>query len=554
MRQHQLAFALLVVAAAYPPPITLAQQPRAGLIPGRESPLGRVIEDLQRLGLVTEIREPMPGLLQLTVGEAYTSALDENLLRLYTAYAGSHPDYHGAVVLELFRGNKKIGEYTRNGLAFVKEGRASNGERAAPPSAPPEKPGRRAAPDGRDGAREEAPRVVLDCSGFGCDYDFLRTEINFVNHVRDRQGAQVLVLITRQETAAGGLEFTINFIGQREFRGTDDVLRYTARPAESQDQVRQALAEVLKRGLVRYVNHTPIAAQISVAYTAPTGQQMPPLVPHDPWNSWTFSTTLNGSLNGEKSFRFISLNASVAANRTTEAWKINTSVQARYSENRVQVSDSSTVNTISRDYGVDALVVKSLGGHWSAGVEGTLTSSTFLNQSLALRLAPAVEYNIFPYAQSTWRQFTIQYSVGTTAFNYAEETIFGKTAETLVDQKLLASLAATRPWGSIALSLEGSSYLHDLSKRHGMVVGNVDLHLFGGFSLLLLGGLELVRDQLYLSSQGASEEEILLRQRQLATSTRYWSSIGFGYTFGSPFANVVNPRFGGSSGGMPIVR
>jgi hypothetical protein len=274
----------------------------------------------------------------------------------------------------------------------------------------------------------------------------------------------------------------------------------------------------------------------------------------DRWNYWTFGTALNGSVNGEKSYRFFAVNGSLSADRTTEAWKVNTSLQVRHSENRVEVSGIPTITTVARDYGIDGLVVKSLGGHWSAGARATLTSSTFFNQRRALRLAPAAEYNLFPYSEATRRQLTLQYSVGATAFDYAEETIFGKTSETLVDEKLVASLAATQPWGSIATSVEGSHYLHDFSKRRGVMVSNLDLHLLRGFSLLLLGGLELVQDQLYLPKRGASEEEVLLRQAQLATSFRYWSTIGFGYTFGSPFANVVNPRFGGSSGGVAIIR
>ena len=42
-----------------------------------------------------------------------------------------------------------------------------------------------------------------------------------------------------------------------------------------------------------------------------------------------------------------------------------------------------------------------------------------------------------------------------------------------------------------------------------------------------------------------TDEEILLRQRELATSFQYFVSLGVSYTFGSIFSNVVNPRFGG---------
>ncbi len=47
-----------------------------------------------------------------------------------------------------------------------------------------------------------------------------------------------------------------------------------------------------------------------------------------------------------------------------------------------------------------------------------------------------------------------------------------------------------------------------------------------------------------LAAGGVTDEDILLRRRELATSFRYFMSMGFSYTFGSRFANVVNPRFG----------
>ena len=56
--------------------------------------------------------------------------------------------------------------------------------------------------------------------------------------------------------------------------------------------------------------------------------------------------------------------------------------------------------------------------------------------------------------------------------------------------------------------------------------------------------MEGIHDQIHLPREGATREEILLRQRELATDFRYWSFIGLSYTFGSIYSNVVNPRFG----------
>lgn len=411
----------------------------------------------------------------------------------------------------------------------------------------------RAHPDSEP-RQESAVRVFVDCEGFACDYDYLRTEITFVTYVRDRQDAQVDILITTQQTGGNGSAFTVRFIGRREFEGTDDLLRWVASPVASADEIRRELAEILKRGLVRYANHTALADQLRISYVAPAAAPAAPPARRDRWNDWVFSTTISGSADGEKATKMASINASLSADRTTESWKINTSLQGGYSESRFDAGDAGTFTSSQRNYAFNVLVVRSIGGHWAAGARGTASSSTFLNQSLTVRLGPAVEYNVFPYAEATRRQFTLQYSVGLTTLDYVEETIFDKTFERLMDERLLASLQIKQPWGSIATSFEGSHFLNDFGKRRGIGVTNVDVRLFRGLSLVVLGGFELVRDQLFLPKRNASTEEILLGQRELATSFHYFSSIGISYTFGSRFANVVNSRFAGSSAGTNIMQ
>ena len=64
------------------------------------------------------------------------------------------------------------------------------------------------------------------------------------------------------------------------------------------------------------------------------------------------------------------------------------------------------------------------------------------------------------------------------------------------------------------------------------------------------GSYTRIRDQIALSAEGASFEEILLRQKQLATGYDYSFSVGLNFSFGSPGATSVNPRFG--NGGRSI--
>jgi hypothetical protein len=397
-------------------------------------------------------------------------------------------------------------------------------------------------------------RIFLDCAGVSCDYDHLRTEVSFVTYVRDRQDAQVDVLITMQETGGSGSEFTARFIGREEFEGEDDTLSFAAPALSSQDGIRSGLAQLLKRGLVRYVNHTPLGARIQVSYITPPASPGTESMERDRWNRWTFSTAVSGSAVGERATSQANINVSLSADRVTEAWKINTSIQTGYSRSRIDAGAAGSFTTLQRDYAVNALVARSIGGHWATGARATVTSSTFLNQALTTRVGPAAEYNLFPYSEAAHRQLTIQYSVGVTALDYIEKTIFGKMSEKLVDERILATFQMSQPWGAISASLEGSHFLNDLGKRRGIGVANVDVRLFRGLALVIFGGFELVRDQLFLPRRDASAEELLLQQREQATSFRYFSTIGVSYTFGSRFASVVNPRFDGSSAGTNIIQ
>ena len=81
------------------------------------------------------------------------------------------------------------------------------------------------------------------------------------------------------------------------------------------------------------------------------------------------------------------------------------------------------------------------------------------------------------------------------------------------------------------------------------IFGGANLRVVKGLSFNLFGSYSRVRDQLSLAKGSVSEEDLLLRLRQLKTDYRYFVFTGLSYTFGSIFNNVVNPRFGSSGGG-----
>ena len=401
--------------------------------------------------------------------------------------------------------------------------------------------------------QDSAVRVFLDCPDTFCDFDYYRTEITFVNWVRDRQFAQVHILVTTQRTG-GGQEYALAFIGLERFAGTVDTLRWTSRTTDTQDDIRRGLVQTMRLGLVRFAAKTPVAEKLAISYTAPANAAAQV---RDPWNYWVFSASLSGNFNGEKSIKFQYWSGRLSAERLTERWKITFSANQSYNQGdfSTPLFDSSgtqigeqKVRNINRGTNANTLIVRSLGAHWSLGVRGLASSSTFLNQTLAARIAPAIEYDVIPYSQSTRRLLTLRYEVGPTAYRYRDTTIFNRLRETRFSQSLNVALSIKQPWGSTGLSLEGSNYLYDFRKNRLTFFGNGDFRVYKGLSVSLLGSVGLIHDQLSIPKAGASEQDVLLQRRQLATSYQYFGLFQLRYTFGSKFANVVNPRFGDGGG------
>jgi hypothetical protein len=398
---------------------------------------------------------------------------------------------------------------------------------------------------GSENSRGQLLRVHLDCP-YQCEFDFIRTEISFVDWVRSRQDADVNVLVTDRATGAGGREYTLRFLGQASFGGMEDELRFTTEPASSRDRVRSAMVHTLRNGLVRYAMHTSGADRIQVSYAAAPGSAPSTMPARDRWNSWVFQARFNGFFNGESSFQSSNMSGSLSASRTTHDWKTTLSVNTHYFRSEFDVGAPERIVSERRSYSSNTLAVRSLTDRLSAGSRASASHSTFENRDLGLRLAPAVEYNVFPYAESTRRQLTFQYSLGLNHVRYLEETIYFHSEQSLVDHMLQIGLGLRQPWGNVNTSLTGSQYLHNTQHYRLVLSGNVDLRLVRGLSLNLGGSAARIRDQLHLQRGTLTIEEIITRQRQLETSYYYFGSVGLSYSFGSIYNTVVNPRFAGT--------
>ena len=393
------------------------------------------------------------------------------------------------------------------------------------------------------GADEAAVRVYVDCQTGGCDQEFFRSEMDYLDWMRDREDADVHILVTSQQTGAGGRRYTLRFIGRGAFEGGESSLETDTRQDATREDRRSALARTIALGLVPYLAQTPLAERLSLRYQAPDGSERSVATSseEDPWNFWVFTLSGRGFFRGQSASTSQDLNSSVAANRTTEDLKVRLGVNLNYSENEFDLSDG-LFTTIERNFAFDGLVAWSLGDHWATGPQVTASSSTFTNQRSLLRFAPTLEYNLFPYSESTSRELTFAYQVAASQVDYFEETIFEETSETILDHKLRTTLDVKEPWGSVSVSLEGATFLDDFDKNRVSLFGNANFRLVRGLSLDLFGSYSRVRDQVFLSRAGASDEDVLLRLRQLQTDFTYFASVGIRYSFGSIFNNVVNTR------------
>ncbi len=385
--------------------------------------------------------------------------------------------------------------------------------------------------------REDAIRVFIDC--FYCDMNFVREEIPYVNYVRDVKEAQVYILETSETTGSGGRKYTYAFVGQLNFEGKNDTLVYNSRPDDSRDYRRIWRTQMLKMGLMSYVARTPLYNEVVIQST----ERMAMEEVVDRWNNWVFELEAEPEFEAEESFKDLSLRSSVSAVKITNDWKLEFDFD--YRSTRTKYTYDDTLYTNNKNYqGLDVLVVKSLGDHWSAGIRTDILSSTYNNTSLAVDILPSIEYNIFPYSRSTHRQLRFLYGVGNSYNVYNDITIFNKTEENLWQHQLQVAYQVQEKWGSINVSLEGSNYFHDFTKNRLELGGYVTVRIIKGLSLRVRGGAARINDQLSLVKGELTQADILLQLQELETTYNIDGEIGVTYTFGSIYNNIVNPRFG----------
>ena len=382
-------------------------------------------------------------------------------------------------------------------------------------------------------------RVFLDCD---CFSTYVREQIEFVDFVRQRESADVHVLGQSRETGGSGREYNLNFVGLGRLDGFNLDLRAVTAAADTEDMRRRAVHSVMTSGLLVYVAKAEIPGQMQIEVEAGEAAQARP--ENDPWNFWVYSLSASADLEAEESQREISWNVSAGADRVTEAWKMAFGLRAEQSIEKFDLDEDDPFESRRHNRELETLIARGFGEHWAAGLLSETSSSSFENRRFQFGIAPAIEYNFFPYSQYARRQLRTQYYVGPVHTRYYEVTLFDKLRETRVLHALNVTLDQREPWGTLQANLEVQQYLPKTSQYRVEFNGDVSIRIVRGLSLTLEGGASRIRDQISLPKRGATQEEVLLRLRRLQSGYEYNFDVGIRYTFGSIFNNIVNPRFG----------
>jgi len=393
-----------------------------------------------------------------------------------------------------------------------------------------------------DSLRKEALNVFMNAS------DYIKREIPYVNYVRDLKDAGVYIISTSQPTGSGGREHSYFFVGQHEYTGMNDTITFATNPDATQEEIRADQVNALKMGLMRYVVKTPLWKYMKITFTEPISET----VSTDKWNSWVFRARLNGFFDGQQSITSKNLNGNFSASRITEKWKVDLRARYNYSHDKFEI-DEDLIESSNNSQSFDALAVKSISDHWSLGGSFEAEASSYNNLKFATEFMPGIEYDIFPYSESTRRQLRLLYSAGYRYSEYNDSTIYDKMREGHLRHSIEAAYEVVQKWGTIDLNVEYSNYLNDWRKNNLSLNGFIDVRIAKGLSVNFGGGASLIHDQLGLVKGGATQEEVLLRRKELETQFQYFTSFGLTFTFGSIYNNVVNPRFGNSGGGGMII-
>ena len=203
---------------------------------------------------------------------------------------------------------------------------------------------------------------------------YIKKEVPFINYVRDKEVADLIIIDTRQETGSGGSEITFFIEGQFRCSGVMDTVKFYISPDDTEEEIRSKQVRLLKMVLMRYIIGTPLEEFVDITFSESISEE----VSSDKWNNWVFETAIYGSLDGRESLKSSTLGTDLNADWVTSEWKINIGLNYDRSYTVYDYGDIHTSNT-NKFTNVSGDVVKSLSNHWSVGLSADFFNSIYSN-------------------------------------------------------------------------------------------------------------------------------------------------------------------------------
>ena len=393
------------------------------------------------------------------------------------------------------------------------------------------------------GQKVDKLKVYLDCS-WRCDADFLQREMSYIDFFRDAKSANLHIIVKGETGSSGGEIVTFRFIGVEEFEGVNNTLMLDVSVNTPEASKRELYLEILRKGVYAYIIRTSNKDNVNISYTE-TEEKIENEEEKDKWNNWAFRTSIGGNFSGQESYSNSRSYLSLSANKITEESKFTSDLDIISSISKYKFENSPDVTVENKSKNANFTYVKSKGEHFSIGAKAYYSQSTYKNYDGHYQFSPCIEYNIFPYSESSEHRLSLLYGVSANHNNYTDTTVYFKTSENFASHLFELTYDNSQTWGSFSFSINGNQILDkdDMKKYNIGIYSNIDWNIAKGLALNFWGFVNFDRAQIQLPLNGATYEEIILRQKELESNYSYYMNFGLSYTFGSMKNNVVNPRF-----------
>lgn len=390
----------------------------------------------------------------------------------------------------------------------------------------------------QDSQQQGTPNIYVDCNR--CSLNYIRTNVDFVNYVRDQADADIYMRITEAGTGSGK-QYVIDFRGIPPFSEIREALVFESPNTATSDEERAELVRIIRIGLIPFITGTVAMRNIDVVRKTVEEDAILD-APVDPWNQWIFEVDLETSFDMEETEFNYEIESGFNAERITDKWKYD--IRMEYEVDRTRIDLTSGTRKVNRDsWYANSFIGYSLSDHFSIGLFTRANASRTGNILIKAQASPAIEYSVFDYMEFQERRWIFRYRITPSYTNYNRTTVYLKDSEYLFQQIISQQLRYDQPWGRINIGISATSYLHDMSLNSLEFDPSLSIRITRGLFVNLYGRYRIINDQISLPAGDITDTERLLGERQQATTYELRFSFGLSYTFGSIYSNIVNPRF-----------